>query len=223
MKRLLAVIPARGGSKGLPKKNILQVKNIPLIAWTIIAAQKSQFIDRLVVSSDDDDIIDTAINWKCEVPFRRPIELSTDTSSSIEVVLHAVEQLAGYEYVAILQPTSPLRTGGDIDEAFSMLLESGAPSCVSICESKESPYLMHALNVNGRINSLLDPLYGVTRRQDLPKSYVLNGAIYIARVDWLIEFRTFVTTETLGYIMPVERSIDIDDEIDLEQFRLLVE
>jgi CMP-N,N'-diacetyllegionaminic acid synthase len=223
MNKLLAVIPARGGSKGLPRKNILRVKNIPLIAWTIIAAHKSKVVDRLVVSSDDDDIIDAAVKWECEVPFRRPIELSTDTASSIEVILHAVEQLPGYEYVAILQPTSPLRTGDDIDDAFSMLLESGAPSCVSICESKESPYLMHALNVNGRINSLLEPLNGVTRRQDLPKSYILNGAIYIARVDWLIESKTFVTAETVGYVMPVERSIDIDNEIDLEHFRLLVE
>ena len=223
MNKLLAVIPARGGSKGLPRKNILRVKNIPLIAWTINAAHKSKFVDRLVVSSDDDEIIDTAVRWECEVPFRRPIELSTDTASSIEVILHAVEQLPGYEYVAILQPTSPLRTGDDIDNAFSMLLESDAPSCVSICESKESPYLMHALSVNGRLNSLLDPLNEVTRRQDLPKSYILNGAIYIARVDWLIESKTFITAETVGYVMPVERSVDIDDEIDLEQFRLLVE
>ena len=223
MNKLLGVIPARGGSKGLPKKNILRVKNIPLIAWTIIAANKSKCIDRLVVSSDDDDIIDTASKWGCEAPFTRPVELSTDTASSIEVILHAVEQLPGYEYVAILQPTSPLRTAQDIDKAFSLLLESGAPSCVSICESKESPYLMHALNINGRINSLLDPLNEVTRRQDLPKSYILNGAIYIARVDWLIESKTFVTSETVGYIMPIDRSIDIDDEIDLEQFSLLVE
>ena len=107
MNKLLAVIPARGGSKGLPRKNILRVKNIPLIAWTIIAANNAKVVDRLVVSSDDDEIMNTAIEWECEVPFRRPLSLSSDTASSFEVIAHAVQQLPGYDYVAILHPTSP--------------------------------------------------------------------------------------------------------------------
>jgi len=219
MSNLLAIIPARGGSKGLPRKNVLPVNGRPLIAWTILAAQSSRVIDRLVLSSDDLEIIEVARQWGCDVPFRRPDHISDDAASSIDVIIHAISQLDSYKYVALLQPTSPLRSTADIDDAFSLLLESGAPSCVSVCESAESPYLMHKRSDGGRLEGYLKPLLGVTRRQDLPKSYVLNGAVYIARVDWLLKKRTFISDETVGYVMPRERSIDIDEVADFEQFR----
>lgn len=222
MNRLLAIIPARGGSKGLPRKNIIEVRGRPLIAWTIDAAMSSMVVDRLVLSSDNDEIIATALNLGCDVPFRRPDEISCDMSSSIDVLLHAISELPAYEYIALLQPTSPLRSAEDIDDAFDLMIQSGAPSCVSVCLSNESPYLMHKIDSNGLLEEFLKPPVGYLRRQDLPKSYILNGAIYIVRVDWLIKNQLLVNNETVGYVMPLERSIDIDDSKDLERFRLML-
>lgn len=123
--KVLALITARGGSKGLPRKNVLQVAGRPLIAWTIEAALKSNIVDRVVLSSDDNEIIETAKSWGCSVPFRRPAHLANDTASSMQVVLHALEQLPGFDYVILLQPTSPLRTASDIDAAFHELKSTG--------------------------------------------------------------------------------------------------
>jgi N-acylneuraminate cytidylyltransferase len=213
---LLGLITARGGSKGLPRKNLLPAGGRPLIAWTIAAALRSRAVDHLVMSSDDEEIMEVAEKWGCSVPFRRPAELATDAASSMDVVMHALDQLPSYEYVALLQPTSPLRTAGDIDAAFETLLSSGAPSCVSVCETEESPYWMYGLSPNARLIKLLDS--PASRRQDLPRTYVLNGAIYIANVEWLRDTRSFVGAESVAYIMPNERSIDIDTAADFEAF-----
>lgn len=222
-KRVIAVIPARGGSKSLPRKNLLLAGGRPLIAWTILAAQKSNAIDYLALSSEDSEIIAVAEAWGCSAPFRRPDELSTDTASTIDVVLHALEQLPGYDYVILLQPTSPLRTEYDIDKAFALLEATGAPSCVSICEVDKSPYLMYLLGNDKTITSVMPQLPTLMRRQDLPATYVLNGAIYIANVDWLRKNKKFITSETVAYEMDRERSIDIDTKEDLEYFRTYVE
>ena len=213
--KVLALIPARGGSKGLPRKNILPLGGRPLIAWTIEAALQASCISRVVLSSDDDEIIAGALNHGCEVPFKRPSELASDTASSMDVVLHALNQLPGYEYVVLLQPTSPLRTAGDIDAAFTSMLEKQAPACVSVCPVDESPYWMYQLEGQSRLHSVLEAPQGVTRRQDLPDVYSLNGAIYIARVDWLQRQRNFVSADTVGHVMPKNRSIDIDSLGDL--------
>jgi N-acylneuraminate cytidylyltransferase len=217
-KRVLALITARGGSKGLPRKNVLEAGSRPLIAWTIEAAKNSVVVDRIVLSSDDDEIIDVAKAWGCEIPFRRPTELANDSASSIDVVLHALEIIPDYEYVVVLQPTSPLRTGADIDAAFALMQESNADSCVSVCETEQSPYWMYLIGENDQLASVL-PHLNASRRQELPRTYVLNGAIYIARCDWLRQQHRFVGRGTVGYRMPVERSIDIDSAEDLEVFR----
>ncbi|MDC7700857.1 acylneuraminate cytidylyltransferase family protein [Vogesella indigofera] len=220
---VVALITARGGSKGLPRKNVLPAGGKPLMAWTVTAAQEAQCVDRVVLSSDDDEIMAVAAAWGCDVPFRRPGELASDTASSMDVVLHALDQLPGYDYVALLQPTSPLRTAADIDAAFSLLQASGAPSCVSVCEAEQSPYWMYRLAENGKLHALLPERSTASRRQDLPPVYVLNGAIYIARVDWLRATGSFLAEESIAYVMPRERSIDIDNVEDFEIFRRKVE
>lgn len=222
--RVLALITARGGSKGLPRKNVLPACDKPLIAWSIEAAVSSGCVDQVVLSSDDDEIMQVAEAWGCEVPFRRPSWLASDTASSVDVVFHALNQLEEFEYVVLLQPTSPLRTAEDIDAAFTLMLESAAPSCVSVCEADQSPYWMYRLTVDKKLQQLLPDLKGSgARRQCLPPAYFLNGAIYIARTDWLRQNRSFIGSETVAYLMPKERSLDIDTVEDFEIFRSRVE
>lgn len=222
-KTVLGLITARGGSKGLPRKNVLQAGGRPLIAWTIAAAKNSEAINRLVLSSDDDEIIATAQAWGCDVPFRRPPDLANDKASSMDVVLHALKELPGYEYLVLLQPTSPLRTGADIDAAITLMDKYGASSCVSVCEAEQSPYWMYTLQSDNKLISLLPPLNGISRRQDLPPVFVLNGAIYIARIDKLLQSHSFLNEDTVAYKMPIDRSIDIDTFADFESFRRIVE
>ena len=221
-RRTLALIPARGGSKGLPGKNILPVGGRPLIDWTIAAARGSRFVDRVVLSSDDDAIIATARACGCDVPFRRPAELATDTTPMIDVVLHALDALPEYQRVVLLQPTSPLRTSADIDAACEALDRSDAPACVSVSPVEQSPYWMYRLTDERRMQPLIDTGSQATRRQDLPEVFALNGAVYAARADWLRQQRTFVTSETIAHVMPLERSIDIDTAADLEAFKRIL-
>ncbi len=220
---VLGLVVARGGSKGLPKKNLKMVAGIPLISWTIDAALKSGCIDRVVLSSDCSEIMSVAAAMGCEVPFKRPSSLATDEATSIDVVLHALDNLPDYDFVVLLQPTSPLRTSEDIDSAFNLIVSSGAPSCVSVCEASESPYWMFNLEANLRLSSVIPNESIITRRQDLPPVYVLNGAIYIARVDWLRRTKSFFGHECVAYKMPRERSMDIDTAEDFEKFRQKIE
>jgi CMP-N,N'-diacetyllegionaminic acid synthase len=219
---VLALIPARGGSKTLPRKNVLRVGDRPLLAWTIEAARAARCVDRLILSSDDEEIIEVARQYGCDVPFVRPVNLATDTTPTIDVVIHALDAVPGYDVVALLQPTSPLRTGADIDAACAMLEARGAPSCVSVALAEQSPYWMYSLEEGGGLKAVLGDHREFNRRQELPPIYVLNGAIYIAEIDWLRRTRSFASAATLGYIMPRERSIDIDTAADFEQFARVV-
>ncbi len=214
-KSILAIIPARGGSKGVTRKNIRAVAGKPLIAWTIEEAKKSQYIDRLILSSEDDEIIEVAKSYGCEVPFVRPEELAQDHTSGIDPVLHALTLFPQYEYVILLQPTSPLRSVKDIDGCIEQCIYKKACSCVSVTQPDKSPYWMYVLDENNRMTPLIDKEQAINRRQELPEVYTLNGAIYIAKSDWLHHKKTFVTADTLAYYMPKERSIDIDTEMDL--------
>lgn len=221
--KVLALIPARGGSKGLPRKNVLVAGGRPLIGWTVAAAQSSAAVGHTILSSDDDEIMAAARASGCSVPFRRPAELASDTASTMDVVFHALDQFPQYEYLVLLQPTSPLRSAADIDAAFALMQQQRAPSCVSVCEVEQSPYWMYRVGVDERLSAVLQAPEGVSRRQDLPPVYTLNGAIYIARTDWLRRTRSFVGADTVGYRMPRERSIDIDTAQDFELFRNIVE
>lgn len=214
--RLLGVIPARGGSKGVPGKNIRLAGGKPLIAWTIEAAQSSKFLDRVVLSSDDQAIIAEAHKFNCDVPFIRAANLADDESRTIDVVIDVIERCPGYEWVVLLQPTSPLRTAQDIDNAIERCIELNAPSCASVCLAQESPYWMFTVDQDNHLNPLISNS-GMTRRQDLPPAYSLNGAIYVAKSEWLLRERMFVSSDTIAYEMPQERSLDIDTEYDFLQ------
>ena len=220
--RVLALIPARGGSKGLPGKNIRPAGGKPLIAWTVEAARASRFIDRIVLSTDDDAIMNVARDWGCDVPFRRPAELATDTATSLDVALHALDALPGFDVLVLLQPTSPLRTSDDIDAVCRALSNADVDSCVSVCAVEYSPYWMYRLDDAHTLRPLLDDA-SASRRQDLPDVYRLNGAVYATRVGWLRSQRRFVGPGTVGHVMPDERSIDIDTIADFESFVRAVE
>lgn len=214
---ILALIPARGGSKGLPGKNILPLAGKPMIQWSIKAAQGSRFVTRVVVSSDDPAILEVARAAGAETPFVRPAELAQDDTPSMDVVLHALDQLPPVDWVVLLQPTSPLRSAEDIDQAIARCLETGAPACVSVSESPALPWWMFRVDATGRLVPFLDAAQRPQRRQEAPTLYTLNGAVYVARVDWLRKTRSFLTEETVAHVMPAERSVDIDTALD---FRL---
>jgi CMP-N,N'-diacetyllegionaminic acid synthase len=213
--RVLAIIAARGGSKGIPRKNLRQVAGKPLIAWSIEAARAARYVDRVITSSDDDAIVDTARKLGCDVPFVRPADLARDDTPGIEPVLHALSILPDYDIVVLLQPTSPLRTAQDIDACVEQLVTAGAPSCVSICEAETHPYLTYERTSDGSLRSFVTAEVANMRRQDFPPAWRLNGAVYAARVAWLIGSRSFLNAATIGYPMPAARSLDIDTAEDL--------
>lgn len=215
-RKILAVIPARGGSKGIPRKNIIEVGGKPLIAWTISAARKSRYIDKLILSSDDDEIMTIARKFGCDVPFTRPGELASDTSGTVEVILHAINNIhEKYDYIVILQPTSPLRSVSDIDNCIENCFEKNAPSCVSVTEVEKSPYWMYILDENARMKSVIDFKNRSMRRQELPATYALNGAVYVVNSESFMKTQKLIESETVAYIMPIIRSLDIDTEYDL--------
>jgi len=211
----LAIIPARGGSKGLPGKNIRPLVGVPLIGHTICAALEADSVSRVMVTTDDEGIAAVARELGAEVPFLRPHELSGDKASGVEVCLHALahaEDVLDYhpDLVILLQPTSPMRNASDIDAAVSLLLESDADSVVSLKPVTEYPQWMKKMDGEQRISPLFDDLEIPSARQDLEKSYLLNGAIYLSVAAVLKKHGSFYGGDTRGYVMPEERSIDID-------------
>lgn len=214
-KTILAIIPARGGSKGVPRKNIRLLAGKPVIAWTIDEAIKSKYIDRLILSSEDEEIIQVARKYGCEVPFKRPFELAQDDTPGIEPVIHVLNTLEKkYDYIVLLQPTSPLRTVEDIDGCIQHCIEKGVHACVSITEAPQSPYWMYKMDDDNKLNPVVQSGEIINRRQDLPTVYVLNGAVYVAETKFINENRSFLTENTVGYIMSGENSVDIDTETD---------
>ena len=220
--RLLALIPARGGSKGIPRKNIKPLCGKPLIGWSIDAAKKSVFIDQVFVSTEDEEVAAIASDLGAGVPFMRPKELAADDTPGIAPVMHAIDNLPEFDWVLLLQPTSPLRTAEDIDGIVRFCIENDAPSAVSIYEVDKHPHLMYQQDRTKRLRSLLPDKPDITRRQDLPKVYALNGALYLARVDWLKEQQLLVGQETLGYVMSPESSVDIDTPLDWRWVEFLI-
>lgn len=220
--KILAIIPARGGSKGVPGKNSRLLHGKPVIAWTIEAAQNAALLDRVIVSSDCKTIIDIARTYNCDIPFVRDAKLAQDHTPMMDVVFDAIDRCPGYEWTMLLQATSPLRQAEDIENAIRHCIESNAPSCVSVCKAQENPHWMYTIGPNNTMQPLIKETTA-TRRQDLPDFYSLNGAIYIARTDWLFHNHQFLSPETVAYIMPAERSVDIDTENDFLYLQLLLE
>lgn len=221
-RKVLALIPARGGSKGIPGKNIVDLAGKPLIAWTIDAARMSRYIDDVVLSTDDDAIAQVGRSAGASVPFMRPAALATDEASTMDVIFDALDRLPGFDVVVLLQPTSPMRTAADIDAALALLDE--APACVSVRPACDHPYLTFRIN-DGRTLApfAIPPESQSLRRQDLPDAWCLNGAVYAADIPWLRAQRSFISDQTAAYPMPVERSIDIDTPDDLAQVQCLVQ
>jgi CMP-N-acetylneuraminic acid synthetase len=225
---ILAVIPARGGSEAIPKKNIALLGNKPLIAWTIEAAQAVPELDRIIVSTDDPQIACIAKQYGAEAPFLRPAEIARSDSPTIEAVLHALDWLADSDRyyphaVLLLQPTSPFRTAQDISGAVRLFWESRAPAVVSVTVCHPHPFLTFRLDANGCLESLWGKDISHIRRQDLPPVYQLNGAIYLVQTSVLRSARTFLPPGTRPLIMPPERSLDIDEPFDLQIARCIAE
>jgi CMP-N,N'-diacetyllegionaminic acid synthase len=216
---LLAIIPARGGSRGVPRKNIQMVAGRPLIAWTIDAARSASVVTRIVVSTDSDEIADVARRSGAEVPLMRPRELAEDDTPGIAPVLHTVEWLRHHEcyeplHVVVLQPTSPLRSAADIDAAMALRTRRDAAAVVSVCPTPHHPAWTKSIDAEGYLTNL-GGSDDTTPRQQLAPAYVLNGAIYLIRRDVLLERRSLYADRTCAYVMPIERSLDIDSPWDL--------
>lgn len=218
--RVIAVVTARGGSKGIPGKNIAPVGGKPLIAWTVEAALSSSTLSRVLVSTDSAEIARVAAEFGAEVPFLRPAELATDEAPHIAVLEHVVQWLeresqSPPDYLMTLQPTSPLRTSLDIDQAVGVARAHDAIAVVSVCETGHHPYLAKAINERGTLRDFIQKEVESLRRQDLPPVYALNGAIYLNRTESIRKDRTLMPEGTYAYIMPPERSLDIDAPWDL--------
>lgn len=227
--KVLAIIPARGGSKGVPGKNIADFGGKPMIAWTIEAARVAELIDRIWVSTDDQEIADCAEKYGVQVPWLRPDELATDAAPVILALVNAVEQLKekeGYlpDYVLLLQPNVPFRTAEDMDNVIKMALDKDADSVVSVCEAQVHPYLSKKINEQGLLENFIEiPVSELQmNRQNLPEAYELNGALYLAKTELLLAQKSFYGDKTFAYIMPAERSIDIDTPWDMYLARLVI-
>ena len=211
---ILAMIPARGGSKGIKDKNITPLAGKPLITYTIEAALQSRYIDRVVVSTDSEKIAEVARNAGADVPFLRPAELANDTAKSIDAVLHCIEFVGDYTIFVLLQPTSPLRTAEDIDAAIETFIAHGEKGLCSVNEIGDHPILTRTMDGDGMLQPLLNT-NSTARRQDMPAFYHVNGAIYINRIDEINRDTSF-NDNPVGYVMPRERSVDIDTVEDLK-------
>lgn len=217
-KKILAVIPARGGSKGLPGKNIKLLNGKPLIAYTIEAALESGLFEKVIVSTDDFEIADIAKKYGAEVPFMRPQELSGDAVSSDDVILHALDFYKDngkeFEYVCKLQPTSPLRTSKHICDAYEIMQKRNADYIVSVCECEHSPLWAGVLDADLSLENFIKRENVTACRQSFEKYYRLNGAIYLGKVEKFMRDKNFLGKGSIAYIMQQIDSVDIDSELD---------
>ena len=217
MKRILAIIPARSGSKGLKDKNIKMLNGKPLIAYTIESALKSEIFTDVLVSTDSEEYKKIAETYDAWVPFLRPKELAEDittTNDVIENVLLTLEKMGKkYDDFMILQPTSPLRDEDDIKEAVKLFLDKDANSVVSMCECEHSPLWCKALDEDRKLDGFLKNINGLGRQQ-LNRYYRLNGAIYLSRVSYFLKYKDLYKNNSYAFVMKKENSIDIDDMFD---------
>ena len=221
MMNILGVIPARGGSKSVPRKNITPLFGRPLIAYTIAAAQQSKTLTHFLLSSDDDEIIAVAKKYGAPVPFIRPADLATDQAPTLPVVQHAVHFMEKQEeiridYVVLLQPTTPMRTAEDIDAVIEKLVSTGADSVVSVCDvDAYHPARMRQIIDDQLVELPIREPKEMARRQDLAPVYIRNGAVYAVKRDLVIEGNSMIGTVSRPYVMPVEQSVNIDSLLDL--------
>ena len=213
---MIAIIPARGGSIGLPGKNILPFCGKPLIAWTIEAALECNTLERVIVSTDSEDIAATARTYGAEVPGLRPAELALDNSSAIDVFIYLWKKLTGDAYTdstpfIILQPTSPLRKASDISMAIKLFHEKQADSVVSVTEATHPPVWAKRIDSEGILRNYFETSESLSNRQQISSAFMPNGAIFILKKEFVIKNRDYYSDKTYPYLMPFERSIDIDN------------
>lgn len=223
---MLAIIPARGGSKGLPGKNIKELAGQPLISYAIETAKKSKYITRIIISTDDYEIAKIARQYDGEVPFMRPKELATDTAKAIDTYLYTIDELNKnsselIEEFIVLQPTSPLRSTGDIDGAIEMFKKNRADSVISVVEAEHPPNWYKKITTEGKLKNYFE-INNNLNRQEYEKTYIPNGAIFIFRYSILKEKKSYYTDNTYPYIMTRENSIDIDDLLDFKLAETLI-
>lgn len=227
MSETIGLITARGGSKSIPQKNIKMLAGKPLIAWTIEAALQSKELSRVIVTTDDEKIAEVSKKWGAEVPFIRPIEFARDDSSSISAVLHAIqwmEEKEGFcpDYIMLLQPTSPFRTAEDIHQSIELAKKHCAVAVVSVCAADSHPYLCQRVLADGTLADFVSTDVVYVRRQDLPPAYTFNGAIYLSLRKTLLQAKTFTPEGTIAYVMPKERSLDVDTNWDWHLAELIM-
>ena len=215
-KKILAVILARGGSKRLPRKNVIPLYKKPLISWSIEAALKSKYIDKIVISSDDDEILDISNHFNA-TSIKRPSELATDQSTSFDALKHVLKIFKGYEYIILLQPTSPLRDENHINQAIELVIKKNAEAVVSVCQSRDKLIKSFTLDKSLLINNYLKTDDDLKKNSNIKNFYKLNGAIYICKVEQFLKEKSFlIKNKTFGYVMSEESSIDIDEQVDFE-------
>lgn len=217
---VVALIPARGGSKRLPKKNIKLLDGKPLIAWSIECAKKSQYVDQIIVSTDSQQIKDISENYGANVPFIRPDYLSNDTASTYDVIQHTIESLALNKpniLLVLLQPTSPLRTTEELDKAIEYFIQKNALGVVSVSEMEHSPLWSNVLpDDNNMLNFLPNNIVG-KRSQDLPTYYRINGSIYIYDIESLLQNKkVFFDERVFAFVTVPDTSVDIDTILDFK-------
>lgn len=221
----LGIVTARSGSKGVRDKNIRNLAGKPLIAYTIESALQSHYIDEVMVSTDSDVYAAIAKKYGANVPFLRSKINSADTANSMDVVFEVLDnyerQEEYFDNIILLQPTSPLRTYKNIDEAFELFYQKEADSVVSLCECEHSPMLCNTLPADQNIFEFINNQC-ISRRQDLQKYYRLNGAIYISKTNILRKTRSFYGKNSYAYVMEQEESIDIDSELDFKYVEFLI-
>ncbi|MDU6115967.1 MAG: acylneuraminate cytidylyltransferase family protein [Paeniclostridium sordellii] len=225
-KKILAIVPARAGSKGIKDKNITDLNGKPLIAYSIEAGLKSKYINKVVVTTDGEEIAKVAKEYGADVPFLRPKHLATDTSKSIDAVTHCIEQLKNqgheYDYIVLLQPTQPLRQAWHIDEAIELIIAKDEDALVSVSKVKDHPILMRTIDESGHAVNLLEGS-STKRRQDFPDFYKVNGAIYINKINDNLNNDTSLNDNKLVYIMDEKYDVDIDEMLDLQIARLIID
>lgn len=221
--KILAVIPARGGSKGIKNKNIVNIEGHPLIEFTIREAIKSIYIDRLIVSTDSEKICKIAKQFNADVPFLRDKKFSTDQSKTIDVLVNLVENLKkskqNYDYLILLQPTQPLRKVNHIDEAIEIIIDNQFDSLLSVNLVDDHPILIRTINGKGRLENILG-IKSTLRRQDFPNYYKVNGAIYINKINDEFDETVSLNDNSYPYIMDKKYDLDIDEPFDLELLKI---
>lgn len=222
-KKIVAVIPARGGSKGIPQKNIIGVNGRPLIDFTIKEALNSEYIDTVIVSTDSEKIAEVSRKCGADVPFLRPAHLAGDHSKTIDVLINLINELSKegntYDYLILLQPTQPLRRAFHMDEAIKKTIDNGYKSLLSVSLVEDHPILIRTINNQGELHNLLN-INSTVRRQDFPTYYKVNGAIYINKIDEDFNEKTSLNDNIYPYIMEKKYDLDIDEPFDLELLKL---